>query len=56
MSTSRNSQEQTTDKLPWLGLLALSMAGFICTMMETVPAGLLSQISDGLNVSNAYAG
>lgn len=56
MSIFRNSQEETTNKLPWLGLLALSMAGFICIMMETVPAGLLPQISDGLNVSNAYAG
>ncbi|MEK3886596.1 MFS transporter [Bacillus sp. FSL K6-3431] len=43
-------------KLPLISLLALSMAGFICIMTETVPAGLLPHISNGLNVSTPLAG
>lgn len=41
---------------PWLGLLALAMTGFICIMTETLPAGLLPQISRGLQISEAMAG
>lgn len=51
------SQSQNTDlKLPLTSLLALSMAGFICIMTETVPAGLLPHISNGLGVSTPLAG
>ncbi|EHH69570.1 putative sugar efflux transporter [Gluconobacter morbifer G707] len=32
------------------------MTGFICIMTETLPAGLLPQIGDGLHVSSALAG
>ncbi|MBL0847027.1 MFS transporter [Mammaliicoccus fleurettii] len=56
MSVSSSKKEQSPDKLPWFSLLAFSMASFICIMTETVPAGLLPQISEGLNVSNSYAG
>ncbi|WP_338022771.1 MFS transporter [Bacillus nakamurai] len=56
MSMSASTQEQAAKKIPWLELLALSMAGFICIMTETVPAGLLPQIGDGLHVSTAFAG
>jgi predicted MFS family arabinose efflux permease len=38
------------------GLLALAMAGFICILTETLPAGLLPQIGEGLGVSEALAG
>lgn len=55
MSVINHSQE-SNQKLPWLSLLALSMAGFICIMTETVPAGLLPHISNGLNVSTSLAG
>ncbi len=44
------------EKLPWLGLLALTLAGFIAIMTETMPAGLLPQISHGIGVSEALAG
>ncbi|MGO2281655.1 MAG: MFS transporter [Vibrio casei] len=37
-------------------LLALAMTGFICIVTETLPAGLLSQISAGLEISQAIAG
>lgn len=44
------------DRLPVAGLLALAMTGFICIVTETLPAGLLPQISAGLNISAALAG
>ncbi|EIC83840.1 MFS transporter [Serratia sp. M24T3] len=44
------------NKLQVAGLLALAMAGFIAIMTETVPAGLLSQISQDLGVSSSMAG
>ena len=37
-------------------LLALTMAGFLAIMTETMPAGLLPQIGLGLGVSEALAG
>ncbi|AIQ12223.1 MFS transporter [Paenibacillus durus] len=46
----------SSDRLPWAGLLALAMAGFICILTETLPAGLLPQIGEGLGVSEAIAG
>ncbi len=39
-----------------MALLALSVSGFIAIITETMPAGLLPQISEGLGVSQAYAG
>ena len=51
------AQEQnTTERLPMGALLALAMTGFICIVTETLPAGLLPQISSGLEVSSAWAG
>lgn len=45
-----------TDKLPLAALLALAMTGFICIVTETMPAGLLPQISEDLGISQALAG
>ncbi|KGK59407.1 MFS transporter [Xanthomonas cannabis pv. phaseoli] len=42
--------------LPIAALLALAMTGFICIVTETLPAGLLPQISQGLGVTPALAG
>lgn len=42
--------------MPVFALLALAMTGFICIFTETIPAGLLLQISAGLKVSEALAG
>jgi len=56
---STSAQENTISKkeaLPWGSLLALAMAGFICILTETLPAGLLPQISNDLGVSQALAG
>ncbi|QQZ62487.1 MFS transporter [Paenibacillus sonchi] len=43
-------------RLPWGSLLALAMTGFICILTETVPAGLLLQLTHGLGVTEAMAG
>jgi len=42
--------------LPIGALLALAMTGFICIVTETLPAGLLPLISDGLAISPSMAG
>lgn len=44
------------ERMPIWALLALAMAGFICIFTETIPAGLLTQMSVGLNVSEALTG
>lgn len=49
-------QHQNTEPMPISALLALATTGFICIFTETIPAGLLTQISTGLNVSDAWAG
>ena len=45
-----------SDRLPWAALLALSLTSFLATANETVPAGLLPQIAQGLAVSEGWAG
>lgn len=44
------------DRLPFAPLLALALAGFVTILTEALPAGLLPQISAGLNISEALAG
>lgn len=44
------------DRLPVSALLALALAGFITIVTEALPAGLLPQIGNSLNVSVASAG
>ena len=39
------------ERLPLASLLALAAAGFLTILTETLPAGLLPQISDGLHIS-----
>ncbi|MGK9429023.1 MFS transporter [Bacillus atrophaeus] len=46
----------TPARLPWLALLALAMTGFICILTETIPAGLLPLIGEGLHITKAMAG
>ncbi|WP_442954870.1 MFS transporter [Paenibacillus sp. SYP-B4298] len=46
----------SSKRLPWAGLLALAMAGFICILTESLPAGLLPQIAQDLGVTEALAG
>lgn len=44
------------ERLPMAALLALAMTGFICIVTETLPAGLLRQIGEGLGVTQSLAG
>lgn len=50
------TSSSASDRLPWGGLLALSMAAFITIVTEALPAGLLPQIGVGLGVSESAAG
>lgn len=52
--TQRKNAEH--DRLPIAALLALALAGFITIVTEALPAGLLPQISAGMNISGALAG
>lgn len=54
-NTTATSASQA-DGLPVGKLLALTMAGFLAIMTETMPAGLLPQIGHGLGISEALAG
>ena len=54
-AVGRRSAE-ADDRLPIPALLALAMTGFICIITETLPAGLLPQMAQGLGISNALAG
>lgn len=56
LATPKNLDQTSKPTLPWTGLLIISVAGFICILTETLPAGLLLQISAGLNISESYAG
>ncbi|WP_369174369.1 MFS transporter [Streptomyces sp. R28] len=47
---------RNANRLPLGGLLALATAGFLTMLTETVPAGLLPQVGDGLHVSDSAAG
>lgn len=49
-------QHEEAQRLPVFALLALAMTGFICILTETIPAGLLPEISSGLAVSPSLAG
>lgn len=51
-----SSHPLTSERLPVAALLALTMASFIATANETVPAGLLPQIAQGFGISLAWAG
>ncbi|MDQ0702840.1 putative MFS family arabinose efflux permease [Pseudomonas sp. W3I7] len=50
------SLSASSDRLPIGALLALAMTGFICIVTETLPAGLLPLISEGLAISPSMAG
>ncbi|WP_461175135.1 MFS transporter (plasmid) [Arthrobacter sp. Z1-9] len=43
-------------RLPLWSLLALTASGFLTVMLETMPAGILPEISQGLGVSESAAG
>lgn len=53
---SRRERGRGESRLPIGALLALALAGFVCIMTETMPAGLLPQIAGDLSTSEAAAG
>ncbi|MDC9615012.1 MFS transporter [Xenorhabdus khoisanae] len=50
------SETVTTMPFPFWKLFAFTMAGFLTIMTETIPAGLLSQLSHDLQISEVLAG
>jgi predicted MFS family arabinose efflux permease len=54
--SSRAEPAPSAEQLPVAALSALAMTGFICIATETLPAGLLPQISASLRLSPALAG
>ena len=54
--SASHSKTSHAVQLPIWNLIALSIASFLAIMTETIPAGLLPQISKGLNISEALAG
>lgn len=50
------SNATSSRRLPLAPLLAFAMTGFIAILTETLPAGLLPAISEGLGVSQVMAG
>lgn len=55
-SSALTQPVDTRERLPLGALLALATAGFITVLTEAMPAGLLPQMSAGLNVSQALVG
>ncbi|SEK74482.1 Predicted arabinose efflux permease, MFS family [Paenibacillus sp. OK003] len=51
-----NANKIAKERLPWSALLALAMAGFICILTESLPAGLLPQIAQDLEIGEGLAG
>ncbi|PWW43467.1 putative MFS family arabinose efflux permease [Paenibacillus pabuli] len=51
-----NANTIAKERLPWSALLALAMAGFICILTESLPAGLLPQIAQDLEIGEGLAG
>ncbi|CPR20071.1 MFS transporter [Brenneria goodwinii] len=54
--TATADSHKNTERLPLPGLLALAMAAFITLLTEILPAGLLSSIAQGLDITESLAG
>ncbi|WP_329297366.1 MFS transporter [Streptomyces sp. NBC_00659] len=54
--TTTTASPTRRDVLPWSALLALGTAVFITSLTETLPAGVLPQMSSALGVSSGAAG
>jgi len=53
---TKSSPDTAPRQLPLAPLLAFAMTGFIAILTETLPAGLLPEIGEGLGVSQVMAG
>lgn len=56
MTYTNTLSDQPADRLPWMALLALAMAGFLVLLTEVIPAGMLLQMSQDIGVSEALTG
>jgi predicted MFS family arabinose efflux permease len=56
ISSNASTDSAIAAPLPIAALLALAMTGFICIVTETLPAGLLPHMSEGLGITPALAG
>ncbi|MNR84399.1 Purine ribonucleoside efflux pump NepI [compost metagenome] len=56
MTTTSATAMHGGERLPMAALLALAMSGFLALVTEILPAGMLLQISAGMDVSEALAG
>ncbi|RJE83333.1 MFS transporter [Paenibacillus sp. 1011MAR3C5] len=56
MNSLNDDIDAKNESLPWTSLLALAMAGFICILTESLPAGLLPQIATDLGITQGLAG
>ncbi len=56
MTTTNATLTGNEEGLPLAALLALAMTGFLALVTEILPAGMLLQISAGMEVSEALAG
>lgn len=56
MTTTNEKLIANEEGLPLAALLALAMTGFLALVTEILPAGMLLQISAGMEVSEALAG
>ncbi|WP_051297721.1 MFS transporter [Brevibacterium album] len=56
MTVAETVDTRAAARLPWTALLALAAAGFLAIFTETIPAGLLPQLAEGLGVSTSAAG
>lgn len=56
LSAAETATPPPAERLPLIALLALTLSSFIATANETMPAGLLPQIAQAFNVSQAWAG
>ncbi|MFD9464229.1 MFS transporter [Streptomyces sp. NPDC060027] len=54
--TTTTASPARRDVLPWSALLALGTAVFITSLTETLPAGVLPQMSSSIGVSSGAAG
>jgi predicted MFS family arabinose efflux permease len=50
------TRQATPQRLPWFALLLFAAMGFILVAAETMPAGLLPVIADGMNTSEGVVG
>ncbi|MBY9079116.1 MFS transporter [Paenibacillus sp. HN-1] len=54
--TKVGESAEVSRRLPLTGLLGLAMAGFICILTESLPAGLLPYMAEDLGITEALAG